>query len=59
MSTIALDAMACTVTNFENLTMHVRKRVPSVEKMFMSRISPQRMVSVFPLLLAWIDVVYI
>jgi len=30
---MALDAMACTVANLENLSMHVRKRVTSVEKM--------------------------
>ncbi len=39
-STIAHDAITCTVANFENLSTHVRKRVPSVEKMSMWRISP-------------------
>jgi len=32
MSTTALDAMACTEANFENLSMHVRKRVPSTKE---------------------------
>jgi len=32
---MALDAMACIVANLENLSMHVRKRFPSVEKMLM------------------------
>jgi len=39
-STIALDAMASTVASFENLSTHVRKRVPSVEKISTCRISP-------------------
>jgi len=40
-STIALDAIACTIANFENLSTHVRKkRVPSVENIAMWSIYP-------------------
>jgi len=38
-STIALDAIACTIANFENLSTHVRKRVPYVENISMWSIS--------------------
>lgn len=39
MSTIALDAINCTMANLENVSTHVRTTVPSVNKMSMLRIT--------------------
>jgi len=50
-STITFDAVACTVANFESLSTHVRKRVPSVDKKFQRvRFLQQKKINVLLLL---------